>query len=115
MQMEQYDEIVGTKEQVDTSGMNAVEDNMHPQNKDMDTINEQRWLKLAGINEDESAVPTITKAELTDISAMKGIGQTIKLTLSNGKIQHISPGNLEGMYGGDADDLNSFVGEKWED
>jgi hypothetical protein len=53
MQMEQYDEIVGSKEQVDTSGMNAVEDNMHPQNKDMDTINEQRWLKLAGINENE--------------------------------------------------------------
>jgi hypothetical protein len=116
MQMEQYDEIVGSKEdKAATSGMNAVEDNMHPQNKDMDTINEQRWLKLAGINEDESAVPTITKAELTDIPAMKGIGQTIKLTLSNGKIQHISPGNLEGMYGGDADDLNSFVGEKWED
>jgi hypothetical protein len=197
MQMEQYDEIVGSKEQVDTSGMNAVEDNMHPQNKDMDTINEQRWMKLAGIiteeedygdvndpdnypaqnqptnyqkefglnigdlvivrdsnkepergeiiafdelvvvkldngqtvevspyavekmsdffNENESAVPTITKAELTDIPAMKGIGQTIKLTLSNGKVQHISPGNLEGMYGGDADDLNSFVGEKWED
>jgi hypothetical protein len=49
MQMEQYDEIVGSKEQVDTSGMNAVEDNMHPQNKDMNTINEQRWMKLAGI------------------------------------------------------------------
>jgi len=81
----------------------------------MNTINEQRWMKLAGINEDESVVPTIAKAELTDIPAMKGIGQTIKLTLSNGKIQHISPGNLEGIYGGDADDLNSFVGEKWED
>lgn len=54
MQMEQYDEIVGSKEdKAATSGMNAVEDNMHPQNKDMDTINEQRWLKLAGINENE--------------------------------------------------------------
>jgi hypothetical protein len=116
MTMEQYDEIVGSENQVDTSNMNAVEDDMQEkQNKDMNTINEQRWMKLAGINEDESVVPTIAKAELTDIPAMKGIGQTIKLTLSNGKIQHISPGNLEGIYGGDADDLNSFVGEKWED
>ena len=50
MTMEQYDEIVGSQENgADTSGMNAVEDNMHPQNKDMNTINEQRWLKLAGI------------------------------------------------------------------
>jgi hypothetical protein len=50
MTMEQYDEIVGSKEdKAATSGMNAVEDNMHPQNKDMDTINEQRWMKLAGL------------------------------------------------------------------
>ena len=53
MTMEQYDEIVGSENQVDTSNMNAVEDDMHPQNKDMNTIDEQRWLKLAGINEDE--------------------------------------------------------------
>ena len=54
MTMEQYDEIVGSQENgADTSGMNAVEDNMHNQNKDMNTINEQRWLKLAGINENE--------------------------------------------------------------
>ena len=51
MQMEQYDEIVGSKEdKAATSGMNAVEDNMHPQDKDkMNTINEQRWMKLAGL------------------------------------------------------------------
>jgi hypothetical protein len=115
MTMEQYDEIVGSENQVDTSNMNAVEDDMQEKSKNMNTIDERRWMKLAGINEDESVVPTIAKAELTDIPAMKGIGQTIKLTLSNGKIQHISPGNLEGIYGGDADDLNSFVGEKWED
>jgi len=54
MTMEQYDEIVGSQENgADTSGMNAVEDNMHDQNKDMNTINEQRWLKLAGINENQ--------------------------------------------------------------
>jgi len=67
MQMEQYDEIVGSKEQVDTSGMNAVEDNMHPQNKDMNTINEQRWLKLAGIiTENEVNEATEAAAWLVD-------------------------------------------------
>lgn len=54
MTMEQYDEIVDSKDQVDTSNMNAVEDDMQEQNKNMNTINEQRWLKLAGIiNEEE--------------------------------------------------------------
>jgi hypothetical protein len=48
MQMEQYDEIVGSTEQIDTSGMNAVEDNMHEK---QDEISEQeyRWYKIAGI------------------------------------------------------------------
>ena len=48
MTMEQYDEIVGSTEQVDTSGMNAVEDNMHEK---QDAISEQeyRWYKIAGI------------------------------------------------------------------
>jgi hypothetical protein len=50
MTMEQYDDIVGdTVNGADTSGMNAVEDKMHPQNKDMNTIDKQRWMKLAGI------------------------------------------------------------------
>jgi len=50
MTMEQYDDIVSDKVNgADTSGMNEVEDNMHPKNKDMNTINEQRWMKLAGI------------------------------------------------------------------
>ena len=55
MTMEQYDEIVGSENQVDTSNMNAVEDDMQEkQNKNMNTINEQRWMKLAGIiNEEE--------------------------------------------------------------
>jgi hypothetical protein len=45
MQMEQYDEIVGTKvDGADTSGMNAVEDSMEP----MSEI-EYRWNKIAGI------------------------------------------------------------------
>ena len=46
MTMEQYDEIVDSKDQVATSGMNAVED-------DMNTIDEQRWMKLAGILTEE--------------------------------------------------------------
>jgi hypothetical protein len=29
--------------------MNAVEDNIHLKNKNMNTINEQRWMKLAGL------------------------------------------------------------------
>jgi len=45
MQMEQYDEIVGTKvDGADTSGMNAVEDKMEPMNEI-----EYRWNKIAGI------------------------------------------------------------------
>jgi hypothetical protein len=48
MQMDNYDEIVGSAEQVDTSGMNAVEDDMQEK---QDAINEQeyRWYKIAGI------------------------------------------------------------------
>jgi hypothetical protein len=45
MQMEQYDEIVGTKvDSADTSGMNAVEDSMEPMSEA-----EYRWYKIAGI------------------------------------------------------------------
>jgi hypothetical protein len=45
MQMEQYDEIVGTKEdKAATSGMNAVEDKMEPMSEA-----EYRWNKIAGI------------------------------------------------------------------
>lgn len=45
MTMEQYDEIVGTKEdKVATSGMNAVEDSMEPMSEA-----EYRWNKIAGI------------------------------------------------------------------
>jgi hypothetical protein len=45
MQMEQYDEIVGSKEdKAATSGMNAVEDKMEPMSEA-----ESRWFKIAGI------------------------------------------------------------------
>jgi hypothetical protein len=45
MQMEQYDEIVGSKEdKAATSGMNAVEDKIEPMSEA-----EYRWLKIAGI------------------------------------------------------------------
>jgi hypothetical protein len=72
MQMEQYDEIVGTKVNgANTSGMNAVEDNMHPQNKDMNTIDEQRWLKLAGIITEEFA----SKFKVGDIVLIQVNGQ----------------------------------------
>jgi hypothetical protein len=45
MQMEQYDEIVGSKEdKAATSGMNAVEDKIEPMSEA-----ESRWFKIAGI------------------------------------------------------------------
>ena len=44
--MDQYDEIIAGNTKIDTSGMNAVEDDMH-------TIDEQRWMKLAGILTEE--------------------------------------------------------------
>lgn len=44
MTMEQYDEIVDSKDQVATSGMNAVEDSMEPMSE-----TEHRWYKIAGI------------------------------------------------------------------
>ena len=45
MTMEQYDEIVGSKEdKAATSGMNAVEDSMKPMSEA-----EYRWYKIAGI------------------------------------------------------------------
>lgn len=44
MTMEQYDEIVGSENQIDTSNMNAVEDDMKEVNE-----TEYRWLKIAGI------------------------------------------------------------------
>jgi hypothetical protein len=47
MTMEQYDEIVGSEKQVDTSGMNAVEDNMHEKQEMSEA--EYRWYKIAGI------------------------------------------------------------------
>jgi hypothetical protein len=47
MQMEQYDEIVGSKEdKAATSGMNAVEDKIEPMSEA-----EYRWLKIAGIKQ----------------------------------------------------------------
>ena len=65
MTMEQYDEIVDSKDKVDTSNMNAVEDDMQEQNKNMNAINEQRWLKLAGIiNENEVKEATEASAWL---------------------------------------------------
>jgi hypothetical protein len=48
MQMDNYDEIVGSTEQVDTSGMNAVEDNMQEKQNEI-SEQEYRWNKIAGI------------------------------------------------------------------
>ena len=48
MTMEQYDDIVGSTEQVDTSGMNAVEDDMQEKQNEISEA-EYRWYKIAGI------------------------------------------------------------------
>jgi hypothetical protein len=48
MQMDNYDEIVGSAEQVDTSGMNAVEDDMQEKQNEI-SEQEYRWYKIAGI------------------------------------------------------------------
>jgi hypothetical protein len=37
-----------------------------------------------------------------------------KVTLDNGKTIIVSGGNLEGIYGGDAEDVKSFVGQEWD-
>ena len=101
MQMEQYDEIVGSKENgADTSGMNAVEDNMHNQNKDMNTINEQRWMKLAGIITEEFA----PKFKVGDIVLVKVKGQLEdkprEIQSHNGKFYGVSGHNkkFDGSY-----------------
>jgi len=101
MTMEQYDEIVGSKENgADTSGMNAVEDNMHEQNKDMNTIDEQRWLKLAGIIAEEFA----PKFKVGDIVLVKVKGQLEnkprEIQSLNGKFYGVSGHNKkpDGSY-----------------
>ena len=45
---------------------------------------------------------------------MVGKGKTLQVKLSNGKTQFVSPGDLEGIYGGDSDDLDYFVGQEWD-
>ena len=76
--MDQYDAIIDTQPEVDTSNMTSVEDGLMneteyrwykiagiKQNKNMNAINEQRWLKLAGIiNENEVKEATEASAWL---------------------------------------------------
>ena len=100
MTMEQYDEIVGSKDQVDTSNMNAVEDDMQEQNKNMNTINEQRWMKLAGIITEEFA----PKFKVGDIVLVKVKGQLEdkprEIQSHNGKFYGVSGHNkkFDGSY-----------------
>lgn len=103
MTMEQYDEIVGSENQVDTSNMNAVEDDMQEQNKNMNTINEERWLKLAGIINEESSNFSIGDyvyvfgGEETEAGEVIGLddpkGITVKL--DNGNTVNVSPDSIQ--------------------
>jgi TolA-binding protein len=58
---------------------------------------------------DENEVPTITKAEKSPSNPRQ-----VALTLSNGKKVSVSTGDLEGIYGGDSNNLKQYVGQKWE-
>jgi hypothetical protein len=46
--MDNYDEIVAGNTKTDTSGMNAVDDNMHEKQDEISEA-EHRWYKIAGI------------------------------------------------------------------
>jgi hypothetical protein len=70
-------------------------------------------LEPAGLNENES-LPTIQSISKTDLPIMVGKGKTLQVKLSNGKTHFVSPGDLEGIYGGDSDDLDYFVGQEWD-
>jgi len=85
-------------------------------------INEARFQFLAGVisegefnelNENEP-LPTIQSISKTDLPIMVGKGKTLQVKLSNGKTHFVSPGDLEGIYGGDSDDLDYFVGQEWD-
>ena len=106
MTMEQYDEIVGSKDQVATSGMNAVEDDMQEQNKNMNTINEQRWMKLAGIitenevNEGGSIFTRgdhvyVVRGEETESGEVIGSdSEGVTVALDNGDTVKVSPNSI---------------------
>jgi gamma-glutamylcyclotransferase (GGCT)/AIG2-like uncharacterized protein YtfP len=108
MTMEQYDDIVGTKaDGADTSGMNAVEDDMHPQNKNMNEINEQRWMKLAGIITENEATEGGASFTIGDYVYVFGGEETeagevigsdpegVTVALDNGKTIKVSPDSIQ--------------------
>jgi len=81
----------------------------------MKQLNEiKRMQQLAGlIKENDNGIPTIVKAERHPIPLLNARGIVI-LTLSNGEKVNLRGGDLEGIYGGDSNDLDQYVGEKWD-
>ena len=59
------------------------------------------------LNSNAEALPTIIKA-------IKRYDGNVILTLSNGGEAALSGGELEGIYGGDSNDLDSYIGKKWD-
>jgi hypothetical protein len=59
------------------------------------------------INEENKSLPIIK-------SVIYFGGGNYTVTLDDGYKILISGGNLEGIYGGDAEDVNSFVGQEWD-
>ena len=59
------------------------------------------------INEENKSLPIIKS-----VTYFGGGNYTV--TLDDGYKILISGGNLEGIYGGDAEDVNSFVGQEWD-
>jgi hypothetical protein len=56
-------------------------------------------------------VPIIVKAERHPLPALKN---RIILTLSNGEKVSVPDNELEGIYGGDINDLDYYVGQEWD-
>ena len=58
-------------------------------------------------------VLTIVKVENHPLPLLAGKGY-LQITLSNGGTAVVSGGELEGMYGGDSDNLDYYIGKKWD-
>jgi hypothetical protein len=83
--------------------------------KNKKAINEvKRMQQLAGIlKEMDSNIPTIVKVEKQPFALLASGGKDLILTLSNGKKQSISSGDLNGIYGY-GEDPEGVIGLKWE-
>lgn len=73
LSMDQYDQIVDITPELDTSNMNSIHE--YKNNKKMNEINLDRWVKLAGIVENEESTINEDKSSLT-IKSIKKVDDT---------------------------------------